>query len=61
MLAGGCETPRKSIYVSETDRLFFVQPGDKITRQDGSEDVLPYKGVVLSNEKYMALVLGQAQ
>jgi len=74
----GCESPRPGpgeiVYVPDTDRIYFVEPGDRLIDRDGrpvtvmvtdpngvirlTPVVIPYKGVVLSNQKYTELATG---
>lgn len=46
-------------YVPDTERLFFVRPGDSICEPNGAATAIPYKGIVLSNQRYMELLAGE--
>ena len=59
-LAGCGSAARPGIvYVPDTDKILFVSPGDRIVDPNGAtRDVVAYKGVVLSNQRYIELLKG---
>jgi len=54
----GCERRARSeiVYVPDTDLVLFVAPGDRLIAADGNEATIPYKGLILSNERYVEIL-----
>lgn len=58
LLGCGQRGPNGIVYVPDTDQLFFVSPGDRLIVVDGNEVTIPYKGVILSNQRYIEILKG---
>lgn len=44
------------MYVPEPERLVPVSPGDRLVPVDGNEVLLPWHGVIMSNERYLRML-----
>jgi hypothetical protein len=60
-LLAGCGSAARpgTVYVPDTAKILFVSPGDRIVDPNGAtRDVVTYKGIVLSNQRYIELLKG---